>query len=194
MESPVGTRFPWPLITGLGVGLVAGFGLGFVAAFAPILTQPDPPAAEEGGPMVTPVRGAIVGRGPHDGYVLVLEPGHLHLEILHNEHWGVVGAYPLSPDGEPVELARAPVLNVFMDEESYVVEATREDFDGNVDGGWHYEHDGLLGLPESARFNIRWNGRTYTPPCRHIHLNDGEGHGPGHAHAAAVEDDADPEE
>jgi hypothetical protein len=131
-----------------------------------------------------PVRGGILGRGPHDGYVLVLDPGHLHLEIVHNEHWGIVAAYALDGEGEPVELAPPPVLCVLMDEESFLVEAMRENWDGAEDGGFHFEHDGLLGIPEVARFQVHWNDRVYTPPCRHVHLDDAE-HGPGHAHAAA---------
>ena len=174
-------------MVGLFVGSVAGFGLGLflggggLSALSGEDARGPPPA-----PVVLPVPGAILGRGPHEGYVLALDSARLRLEVVHNEHWGIVGIYLFDADMKPRDPESAPVLNILFDDESIVLEPSRENWDGDEDGGWHYEHDALLGLPETARFRIKVDGRIYGPIFRHVHLNDE--HEGGHGHAA--EEDA----
>lgn len=108
--------------------------------------------------------------GPHGGYLLALGDHAVHLEIVHNEHWGLVALYVFDADMEPREFDAAPVLCVMLDGDPVRLTGSHEDWDGNEDGGWHFEDDALLGEPEGGRFRLLLDGETYTPEFRHIHV------------------------
>ena len=116
--------------------------------------------------------------GPHGGHVLMLGP-RVHVEVVHNEHWGLVALYGTDAEGAPLAFDEVPALNAMLDEEPVELRASREDWEGAVDGGWHFEHDALLGVPERARFRLVVDGRTYVPPCEHVHVGGAHGHGHG---------------
>lgn len=118
--------------------------------------------------------------GPHGGYVLVLGAHGARLEVLHNEHWGMVSIYLTDADGAAQSFDVPPVLNAMIDDEPQEIAARREDFDDVRDGGWHFENDALLGQPDRSRFRLEITGSIFTTRFEHIHLADA--HGAGHAH------------
>jgi len=125
--------------------------------------------------------------GAHGGYVLTLGDKGTRLEVLHNEHWGLVSIYLTNASKEPMTFGEVPVLNAMIDDlEPEEIEAGREDWEGNEDGGWHFESDALLGQPERGRFRLVVDGKTYVPPCEHVHLDGAEG--PGHTHGESAEE------
>ena len=118
------------------------------------------------------------GLGPHRGHVLTLGAHLAHLEVAHKPHWGILGVYLYDAAMEPRELDAPPILNIVSDGEPLQLTAGRENWDGEDDGGWHFEDDALLGATGSARFRVVVDGKTYVPPFTYYT----HGEEPGHSH------------
>ena len=122
----------------------------------------------------------IHGLGPHKGYVLTLGAHLAHVEVVHKPHWGILAIYVYDAAMEPRALDEAPILNIVADGESHQLTAGLANWDGEEDGGWHFEDDVLLGETGPARFRLVVDEKTWTP--RFTYYTHGEE--PGHAHAA----------
>ena len=120
------------------------------------------------------------GLGPHKGYIVTLGAHQAHLEIVHKPHWGILGIYLYDAALKPRELDAAPILNIVCEGVPYQLTAGTANWDGEEDGGWHFEDDALLGETGPARFRLLMDGKTYTPRFTYYE----HGQEPGHAHAA----------
>jgi hypothetical protein len=120
------------------------------------------------------------GPGPQGGVVLTLGTHRAHVEVVHKAHWGILGLYVYDAAMTPRGIDEAPVLNVVCDDQPLQLTAGTENWDGEEDGGWHFEDDALLGETQPGRFRLEIDGKTYTPPfVYHAH-----GEEPGHSHDA----------
>ncbi len=97
-------------------------------------------------------------RPPPPGVVLVLSP-LARLVVDHNAHWGVAHLRLIDHRGRPRGMDRPPRIHACLDERPVAMVGER-----GRDGGWYYEHDGLLGEPDRARLQLQVDGTVYIPP------------------------------
>jgi hypothetical protein len=173
------------LVAGLAAGVVLGLVAGWAVAVA---TGARPGTRAEGEaeaaepPVHAPVQGQIVGPGPHEGYVLVVDPGRVLMEVKYDHGWGALGVWLFDGDMNPMRFERPPLLRLLYDEATITLESGALNFDGEEDGGRHFEDDVLLDLPERARFLLEFGDKVYTPPLDHVHLGEEGAEEPGHSH------------
>lgn len=119
--------------------------------------------------------------GPHGGTLVDVGDHEAHLEIIVDHDKRAVMIHFLTLENEPSMLKEAPLLNLKFASgpKSLVGKAV----DGGAAGAseWHFRDDALASEPESGRFKIQWNGKTYNPDFEHSHEH-GHEHGEDHDH------------
>ena len=115
-------------------------------------------------------------QGAHGGAIVVLGDHFAHVEGLHAMADSAADIWVTDGNMKPLDVDKAPVLNLVTDEGSVRVTATKKG------DGWRFVHESLAGHPEKARLTLVIGGKTYTPDLPHGHAHDDHDHAAHGAH------------
>jgi len=102
----------------------------------------------------------------HGGEIVELgggdeDEGHVEMKIDHDS--GTVTIWASMPDDSVMAFDEPPVLNFKAKDAPVTVTGTKKG------DSWVFEHEGLKGDPQNARFRMKRGGKTYTPELTHSH-------------------------